>query len=135
MFDATRIPLLGKALDAYALRQKVSAANIANITTPGYRSKVVSFEQELAGAMSGSHISGSTTNEGQIAIGASSLAQVTPKAQDAPASSNDIASGYNDVDIDVEMAELAKNQIRVRYAARLLSNTFREIQQSIRGTV
>jgi len=46
-----------------------------------------------------------------------------------------LKSGINDVDVDSEMAELAKNQIRFKYASRLLSDSFRGIQKSIRGTV
>jgi flagellar basal body rod protein FlgB len=45
-----------------------------------------------------------------------------------------IASGVNGVDIETEMAELAKNQIRFKYAAKLLGEQFRGIQKSIRGT-
>ena len=46
LFDKTRIPLLGKALDAYALRHKVISSNIANVTTEGYHSKSVAFEDQ-----------------------------------------------------------------------------------------
>ena len=47
----------------------------------------------------------------------------------------DMKSGINDVDIDSEMAELAKNQIKFKYASRLLSESFRGIQKSIRGQI
>jgi flagellar basal body rod protein FlgB len=42
-------------------------------------------------------------------------------------------SGVNDVDIDNEMAELAKDQIQFRFAARMITDVFRGIQKSIRG--
>ena len=49
LFDGTKIPVLHRALDAYTLRQKVIAGNIANITTPGYKAQSVKFEDELSG--------------------------------------------------------------------------------------
>ena len=51
-----------------------------------------------------------------------------------PLTGDPLASGVNNVDLDHEMTELAKNQIRFRFAARLMADTFRGIQKSIRGT-
>jgi flagellar basal-body rod protein FlgB len=47
--DLTSIMAL-KALDGLAARADVTAQNIANAGTPGYRAQKVSFEQELADA-------------------------------------------------------------------------------------
>lgn len=139
LFDSTKIPLLGKALDAYALRQKTSAANISNITTPGYKSQSVSFEEHLTSA-SHQGVVGGTTNKNHMRIGAgNSLNDVQPDIHDTgldqPSGYNEMASGFNDVDIDFEMAELAKNQIRFKFGSRLLSESFKGIQKSIRGTL
>ena len=135
LFNRTTIPLLGKALDAYALRQKVIASNIANIATVGYRSQTVSFENELGDALQGSQISGMQTNERHLPIGAPSMAdpaiQVTDTNRGQAATTN--TSGVNDVDVDNEMAELAKDQIHFRFAARMISDAFKGIQKSIRG--
>ena len=136
LFKQTNIPLLGKALDAYTLRQKVIASNIANISTVGYRSQTVTFEDELSGAMQGSSIAGSQTNERHIPIGIPSPMDATPQVTDANTGMDAItnrASGVNDVDIDNEMAELAKDQIHFRFAARMITDVFRGIQKSIRG--
>ena len=43
---------LERAMDGVALRQRVSAQNIANVMTPGYRAQQVSFEGDLAAALS-----------------------------------------------------------------------------------
>lgn len=137
LFDATKIPLLGKALDVYALRQKVISSNIANITTVGYRSQNVTFEEQIAGAMQKDAVSPSVTNERHIAIGsdnpAGDVARIIDTPSDTSVSGDSLASGINDVDIDHEMADLAKNQIRFKFAARLLTESFRGIQKSIRG--
>ena len=52
MFDSVTAVALHSALDGLALRQRVIADNIANIQTPGYQAKRVSFEDELATAVS-----------------------------------------------------------------------------------
>jgi flagellar basal-body rod protein FlgB len=43
---------LERAMDGVALRQRVSAQNIANVMTPGYQAQQVSFESSLASALS-----------------------------------------------------------------------------------
>ncbi len=138
LFEATKIPVLGRALDAYALRHKAIATNLANVTTPGYRTQSVSFEEQLAGALGTEGVPGTLTHPNHIPIGRNSVASVQPAIQQAGAASladqDAMASGLNNVDVDQEMAELAKNQIRFRFSARLLSDTFRGLQKSIRGT-
>ncbi len=137
LFSATKVPLLGKALDAYALRQKVIGSNVANLTTSGYRARTVRFDEELRGAM----------QEPQLPMAQTDAQHLTPSAGEPASPGTEIqeqrsgrdsqhdpmASGFNDVDIDHEMSELAKNQIRFKYAARMLSDTFKGIQKSIRG--
>lgn len=140
IFESTNIPLLGKALDAYALRQKVSAANIANITTPGYKSQSVSFEEHLASASPQTMMRGAMTNEKHMPAGsASDISRVELETHetslDNASGYNEMASGFNDVNIDLEMAELAKNQIRFKFSSRLLGETFKGIQKAIRGTL
>ena len=137
LFDATKIPLLGKALDVYALRQKVISSNIANITTVGYREKSVSFEEQFSGAMEQGSIEQEVTDGRHLAASTSDPMIVDPQIVETPPenslSTDPLASGINNVDIDSEMADLAKNQIRFNFASRLLTDTFRDIQSSIRG--
>ena len=138
LFDSTKIPLLSKALDAYTLRHRTISSNIANIGSAGYRPAAVSFEDQLAASRSGQGVTVATTDPRHIAVGTDNPAEVTPTVQDVapdPRMPFDPgASGVNGVDIDNEMAELAKNQIRFKYAARLIAGTFKDIQESIRGT-
>jgi len=136
LFEKTKIPLLQKALGAYSLRQKAIAANIANVTTVGYKQVDVAFEEKLVDAMDNKRI-GVLTHERHIPIGASEFNDIEAKVVEVGSNSKPgydaSASGVNDVDIDMEMAELAKNQLRFKYAARLLAGTFRSLQNSIRG--
>ena len=138
IFDNTKIPLLSKALDAYSLRHKIISSNIANIGTPGYKAKNVEFESLLNQAAAATSVQPLTTNLRHIDISATPTAIQSPEvAATSPdgMSDEDMKSGINDVDIDTEMAELAKNQIRFKYVSRLLGDSFRGIQKSIRGQV
>ncbi len=42
---------LERAMDGVALRQRVTAQNVANVMTPGYRAQSVSFESSLSAAL------------------------------------------------------------------------------------
>jgi len=138
LFDSTKIPLLSKALDAYTLRHRTISSNIANIGSAGYKPGVVSFEEQLAASRASGGVTVATTDPRHIALGADTPGDVTPVVQemtpDPRMPFDPGASGVNGVDIDNEMAELAKNQIRFKYAARVLAGTFRDIQESIRGS-
>ncbi|MCC5926868.1 MAG: flagellar biosynthesis protein FlgB [Bacteroidetes bacterium] len=47
LIDSDHSKLLGRAMDAMTLRQRITAANVANADTPGYRRHQVNFEDEL----------------------------------------------------------------------------------------
>jgi len=137
LFEKTRIPTLHTALSAYALRNKVISSNIANINTIGYKAKSVTFEDELSGAMQESRVVGAQTDRRHMAIGrggpSENTARVVNGVPEGSQANDPLASGVNNVEIDHEMAELAKNQIRFKFSAKLIGETFRGIQKSIRG--
>jgi flagellar basal-body rod protein FlgB len=136
LFDLTTIPTLSRALSAYALRHKTIAANVANAGTVGYVPKQVNFEEQLSSvAENQPGLRGVTSDPRHLPIGAESVTDAQPYVQDEKPSSGDpLASGANGVDIDQEMADLAKNQIRYKFAARLTGIAFQELDKSIRGT-
>ena len=137
IFDNTKIPVLSKALNAYALRHKAISSNIANIATVGYRTQSVSFEEQLTGVITSSQVETATTNPNHMRASVAQIDQASPVLIDATRDGDmDVdptASGVNDVDIDREMTELAKNQLRFKFASRLLGDSFRSLQKSIRG--
>ncbi|WP_443110820.1 flagellar basal body rod protein FlgB [Caloramator sp. mosi_1] len=82
--------------------------NIANLNTPGYKSKRVIFEEKLKNIMDNSSISLKTTNKNHINDG-NSMQNINPQTlQDK---SKSLRLDGNNVDIDLEMANLAANQI------------------------
>ncbi len=131
LLKKTTVTVLNKGLDAYAMRQKSIADNVANIDTPGYKRSSVTFEEDLKKALDHRGVFGARTDPRHLRVGDAKLEDVQPVAY-IPRDKS-VASGKNNVDIDHEMAELAKNQIRVSYASRLLQGTFNRLKSAIRG--
>jgi len=122
LFDRSRIPLLEKQLDAFTVRNKAIANNIANIGTPNYKRLDVNFEKQLSDAI----------DESRNDINLSkNVEQVEPEI--SIDRSGLLDSGANNVNIESEMAELAKNQLQFKMAAQLMSDTFKQIDESING--
>jgi len=134
LFEQTKLPLLEKGLDAYALRQQAAAHNIANANTFGFRRMEVKFEEELRKALKlDKGLTGKITHPRHFKIGASTLEQVQP--QPYMPRDEELHSGANNVNIEEEMVRLAKAQLSFDFAARMARRTFSSLRSSIRGEV
>lgn len=128
-----KLPLMDKALDAYALRQQTTAKNLANANTPNYVPERVKFEEffhneEVV-------LKGAETKEGHIPIGANRPGIHTGEKEyrDIP-EAEIFFSGDNHVNIDKEMMESAENQIRFRLVSKMVGKYFNGLSNSIKGT-
>jgi flagellar basal-body rod protein FlgB len=113
MFDVIRsdsaLQLSRLALDGLALRQDVTSENIANVDTPGYKAKEVSFEQTLKEVMNGKpkNLNLVRTDPKHLDIpGSQILFKQTESRFGTPR-----ADG-NNVDIDREMVQMNETAIR-----------------------
>ncbi|NLI60549.1 MAG: flagellar basal body rod protein FlgB [Clostridiales bacterium] len=106
--------ILEKSLDATWKRNQAISHNIANVDTPGYKKKEVSFEKELADAMAGYGFKGKRTRDRHIQIGNVAIDEINPRVIEVD--STKMRVDDNNVDIDTEMANLATNTI-MHYAA------------------
>lgn len=127
----TKLPILEKALDAYAMRGKSISDNIANVDTPGYKRSEVRFEEDLKAALDKRGVFGYRTHPKHFRVGRPRIEDVKPTP--FIPEDNSLASGKNNVDIDFEMAELAKNSIRFEYAARMTQKGYNKIRSAIHG--
>jgi flagellar basal-body rod protein FlgB len=120
MFDKTTA-VLAKVLDGTATRQRVLADNLANVDTPHYTRRDLNFEGELRDRMSQS------TTDPDTHIRA--IEEMALHVED------DTASPYrvdgNNVDIEREMVEVAKNSLQYESAAQLLSMKIRGLRSAI----
>ena len=126
----TSIPVASKGLDAYTLRGRAQANNIANVTTEGYRKIEVSFEEQLKQALDSKKITGERTNEEHMFLGKPELDKIKPEGY----SSEDmtLAGEINNVDIDIEMAKLAENQIQFEFGVKFIQSRMQDITSAIR---
>lgn len=129
LFGSTTRQLVYKSLDASMMRSRAIAQNIANATTPDYRRKDVSFEDQVREALE-KKVSGNTTDPNHMPIGPGvDLSKIKPEVYE----SNDqtLPGEINNVDIDLENAKLAENQILYQFGIRFAS--FDKYMAAIRG--
>lgn len=129
MFGSS-IQSLQQSLNAAQLRQNVISHNIANVDTPNFKRSYVEFEsllQEAAGRQR--LLEGTRTHPMHIPIGHRHGEAVQPRViQDESTKFN---NNRNNVDIDAEMAALAKNQLRYNSMVQQISHEFGMLRTSI----
>ena len=133
MLDTPTISVLQSALDYASVRQDALADNVANINTPGYQRRDASFDQVLAAAnprSPGTALSGLRDDPGQIPFGAD--AQAGKVEIETPAGGPMRLDG-NNVDMDLEMGRLAKNQIYFQGLSQLMAGQFATLKYVIGG--
>jgi len=130
IFDRSHLSDLKAALGVYARRHKVTADNIANVQTAGYRSREFRFEEELAGARA--RLSGLRTHSAHLPIGQRSLLETDGEVREVD---SDYDNGINNVDVDAQMATLATNDLSYRLATRLLSMKYNLLRGAIKGQI
>ena len=106
---------LGRYLDLASDQMKLTAANMANVDTPGYRTQGFDFEQEFARQMQ----QGSDSDAGSAAV------QV--QAVDGLVSRPD----GNNVSMDREGMQLAKSQLQFRMGVELWKSEFSQVMSAI----
>lgn len=131
LFERTLLPLAGRGLDAYALRQKAIANNVANTETDGYQRRTVSFEEQLKAALG-------TDDPGVLRTHPNHLPRPDQLGDAEPRievdEGMDYFNGHNNVDVDREMTELSRALLSFGYTSKLVHGTFETLQLAIRGS-
>lgn len=113
----SQLELLQGLLDTAQLRNRVISQNIANVNTPGYRTRDVSFEQQIA--------------------------KLLPDAENAEGSDHPpqiqeveglrVRADGNNVDIDREMGQLSKNTLFYQTYSQILASKLSLMRSAITG--
>jgi flagellar basal-body rod protein FlgB len=133
IFGKTILPGLYIGLDAMTQRQKAIADNIANAQSPGYKRKVVDFEDKLNTAMRSpfrgsiecttpNHLSG---REGHFNVARPHLREADPKLDGPDA---------NAVEMEHEMSSMAETQIKFEAEVKLAHTQFEMLKMAIKGS-
>jgi flagellar basal-body rod protein FlgB len=101
---------LEKYMNLLAARQKLVTSNIANVDTPGFKTKDIDFQSEFQSLLNGSS-SG-------------------PAAQDV--SGLRVKNDGNNVNLDREAQSLSENSIRFNAATNLLKGQLRMLKSAIK---
>ncbi|MCJ1909771.1 flagellar basal body rod protein FlgB [Planococcus ruber] len=117
---------LEQALSVSALKQKVHAANIANVDTPNYKSKQVDFQAALNNAAANQKMMGNRMNNQPFG-----LAGMQPIIKENNGTA--FNPNGNNVDMDYEMAELAKNQLHYNALTERISGKLSTLSTVING--
>ena len=126
MFNTRISDLLEKAMDGSAKKHAVISNNIANVNTPGFKKSEVTFLDELERAL---------TPAGE-------LKRTNPKHLPEPPDGADyikvnritntsLRNDGNNVDVDMELAALAQNNIYFNSLAQFLSLQLALLRHSI----
>lgn len=110
LWDTPSLGKMERTLDVATFRQKVTANNIANAETPYFKRADVRFEELLAKELSEKKLEGRLTDSRHIPIGKGAKIITGPEV--LIDSETQMNNNLNNVDMDYEMALLAKNQIR-----------------------
>lgn len=110
LIDSSHTQLLAKSMDAYSLRQKVTATNIANADTPGYKRHEVYFEEALNEAMQTSGMSGAKDTNPSIVV------------------------TDQNVILEEELIEQADTQLRFQAVTKALRHHYSLVRNGITGT-
>jgi flagellar basal-body rod protein FlgB len=118
LFDVTS-SALEVAIKGTEQRQGVLANNLANVNTPGFKRSDVSFQGALASALQSSN-------------GDPSVVDNTSFTTSSDSSTSMRADG-NNVDVDVESANLAKNQLLFDSVMAIDTKRLHTMDQAITG--
>ena len=121
--------VLEKALDAAWMKNEVIANNIANVNTPGFKKSYVRFEDQMASAASEFQIGSAQKDSKFLSIGNDIRSISSPEIMQESFTS--VRKDGNNVDVDVEMAELAKNTIKFNAIINQISRQFNNIKTAI----
>ena len=118
------VNVLGKAADASWTRNDILANNIANADTPGFKRIDVQFETYLKNAVAGTD----SLNETVANIDLNELNCTTYTDQ------ANLSYRYdgNNVDINTENVELAKNQLKYYTLMNSMSQEFSRLKSALR---
>ncbi|MDT8859032.1 flagellar basal body rod protein FlgB [Alkalihalobacillus sp. MEB130] len=126
LFGSGAFKALERGVAGAQMRQNAISHNIANVDTPNYKAKQVNFRHTLDEAMSS--LKANRTNDRHFEFS---------RAQNSITVETNRQTMYNhngnNVDIDLEMAELAKNQIYYNALIDRLNGRFTSLQTVIRG--
>ena len=114
------VKLTEKVLDNLWQREEITADNIANVDTPGYKSKYHTFEEELENRIKNANASDRAKTHIAAAIDSFSAHVHTTASESSRLDGNS-------VDMDQEQVDLAKTALEYQYMVNSVSNELKRL--------
>lgn len=132
LLASTNIPVLQQVVNFSQARHGVLAGNIANINTPGYRTRDLSvevFEKRLQSAIADSKRVG---NGGRpISAGDLPTSPEDPMRKVSESMNNLLYHDDTNIDLEQQVAEINKNQYLHGLALQIMTNQMQLLQTAI----
>lgn len=129
ILSTTQETILQNALSASATRHKLISNNIANVNTPRFKRSDLAFEDVLGETMTEAQSQLSRTNARHL--------EGRPTGGFGPQIVTDNTTSTrtddNNVDIDIEMANMAKNTLYYQAVAQTLGKYYSDLLSAIKG--
>ncbi len=125
-----RIDIFKKTMDASWMKNEAISNNLANVNTPGYKRQTVNFESILKDHLQmGPYTQMNLTNDKHMNVYGSQGLQPQIEVMDDRSYRTD----ENSVNVDVEMSELAKNQIKYAALTEQLNGQLTRLKTAIKS--
>ena len=124
-----QVGLVGKVMDMQLQRQNVIAGNIANVETPNYKPRELSFEKELQSAL-GLDSRGEMTRTESVHMPTNFSPDSFGPEWDMAVKPR-VVHGEDRVNIDKEMAKHAKNQLQYTALTQVMAKSFEGLNNII----
>lgn len=111
MLESVTSAALTSALDGLSLRQRAIADNIANVNTPGYKAKVIDFEDALRSSVA--------RRDGKVT--ATSRESLSPTRLDG-----------NNVNLDTETLANIQTVLAYQFATQAINGQFSSLRTAMR---
>jgi flagellar basal-body rod protein FlgB len=122
------IQSLENTLNYTMAKHQAISSNISNVDTPNYHAKTITFKQALNDALT-TRIDAKQTDVNHLPF----TNHIQPPYRTVMRNQSTINHNGNNVDIDKEMAELAKNQIYYQVLVDQINGKFGDLHTVIRG--
>lgn len=125
--DAAIMAALGRQMTMAVQRQMVSASNLANLDTPGYKAKAANFQSALESQLDGLALT--TTNPAHVSATGPTITLADP--EDGDTADTSPRRDGNNVQLDRELLSMGRASADFSAAQTVLAAKFRLVRYAI----
>jgi flagellar basal-body rod protein FlgB len=130
MFDASTIPMLQEVIGFTQARHEILAGNIANIDTPGYRTRDLNeevFHDKLKKAL----VTKDQSKHGVLSPGLSQVKQGDAMREVRDSMKSILYHDDSNVSLEHQVTQISKNQSMHNLAISIMNSQFRLLEAAI----